>query len=182
MQKGILKISIKIVFRVDKFSASAQLNNMAGMKHNNKHFPLGSIRSVVNLFRTQLDRDNDVDLALLSIVLGYIENTLTMNRSLHGSIDEMKLLAPIFPVVEADDVYALYDKFTALIKGTIDLTKYETTYATRELVKRVSDVIWGSLTRTYYKDKAHLQSIFSFLTGEFQFAENILMVQPRGGS
>ena len=38
-------------------------------------------------------------------------------------------------------------------------------YATRELVKRVSDVIWNSLTRSYYKDRAHLQSVYSYLTG-----------------
>lgn len=36
-------------------------------------------------------------------------------------------------------------------------------YATRELIKRVSDVIWNSLIRTTYKDRAHLQSMYSYL-------------------
>lgn len=30
---------------------------------------------------------------------------------------------------------------------------------------KVSDVIWNSLTRSYYKDRAHLQSLYSYLTG-----------------
>jgi menin len=139
---------------------------MAGFRDREKqHFPLTSIQSVVDFFADQLDRGDDVDLALLSIVLGCIENTLTMNRSPQSGVDESKTITPIFPVVEADTIDALYAKFTALIKGNVDLTKFDTDYATRELVKRVSDVVWGSLTRSYYKDKAHLQSLFSFLTG-----------------
>ncbi|KAK7104350.1 menin-like [Littorina saxatilis] len=139
---------------------------MAGFRDREKqHFPLTSIQAVVDLFSDQLERGDEVDLALLSIVLGCIENTLTMNRSSHSNVDESKTITPIFPVVEADTIEALYAKFTALIKGAVDLTKFESEYATRELVKRVSDVVWGSLTRAYYKDKAHLQSLFSFLTG-----------------
>lgn len=37
------------------------------------------------------------------------------------------------------------------------------TYATREIIKRVSDVIWHSLIRSTYKDRAHLQSLYSYL-------------------
>lgn len=139
---------------------------MAGFRdREKKHFPLTNIKAVVGLFTDQLERGDEVDLALLSIVLGCIENTLTMNRSPHSGVDESTTIIPIFPVVEADTIEALYAKFTALIKGSVDLTKFEKEYATRELVKKVSDVIWGSLTRAYYKDKAHLQSLFSFLTG-----------------
>lgn len=35
----------------------------------------------------------------------------------------------------------------------------------RELIKKISDVIWSHLTRSYYKDRAHLQTIYSYLTG-----------------
>ncbi|XP_076464388.1 LOW QUALITY PROTEIN: menin-like [Babylonia areolata] len=139
---------------------------MAGFRDREKqHFPLTSIQDVVNLFSDQLERGDEVDLALLSIVLGCIENTLTMNRSLHSNVDESKTITPIFPVVEADTIEALHVKFTSLIKKSVDLTKFNKDYASRDLVKRVSDVIWGSLTRAYYKDKAHLQSLYSFLTG-----------------
>lgn len=36
-------------------------------------------------------------------------------------------------------------------------------YATREIIKYVSDVIWNSLIRSTYKDRAHLQSLYSYL-------------------
>jgi menin len=71
-----------------------------------------------------------------------------------------------FPPVELDIIEALYIKFRAIIKSSVDLNLYGSpVYATRELVKKVSDVIWNTLTRTYYKDRAHLQSIYSYLTG-----------------
>lgn len=38
-------------------------------------------------------------------------------------------------------------------------------YATREIIKHVSDVIWNSLIRSTYKDRAHLQSLYSYLAG-----------------
>lgn len=36
-------------------------------------------------------------------------------------------------------------------------------FATRELIKRVSDIVWNSLIRSTYKDRAHLQSLYSYL-------------------
>ncbi|CAG5125065.1 unnamed protein product [Candidula unifasciata] len=127
-----------------------------------RHFPLTSIASVVELFREQLEGPDEPNLALLSIVLGCVENTLTLNRSVTTSNDDV--LRPIFPVVDWETVDALYSKFEALVKGSVDLTKYPSGNSTRELVKKVSDVIWGSLSRNF-KDRAHLQSLYSFLTG-----------------
>lgn len=37
--------------------------------------------------------------------------------------------------------------------------------ATREVIKKVSDVIWHSLIRSSYKDRAHLQNLYSYLSG-----------------
>ena len=139
---------------------------MAGFGPREKgHFPLQSIQAVVALFKEQLKNSDEPDLALLSIVLGCIENTLTMNRSLTSNEDRSKILEPIFPVVELSTVEALYAKFTTLVKGAIDMSHFAEEHTTRELVKKVSDVIWSSLTRSYYKDRAHLQSLYSFLTG-----------------
>ncbi|KAH9515108.1 Menin [Bulinus truncatus] len=128
-----------------------------------KHFPLTDITCVVNLFREQLESPEELNLALLSIVLGCIENTLTLNRAI-PSYDDSKLLRPIFPVVDFTTVDALFTKFETLVKGSVDLTKYPSGYSNRELVKKISDVIWSSLSRSF-KDKAHLQSLYSFLTG-----------------
>ena len=140
---------------------------MAGLTESTrKHFPLQSSQSVVTLFKQQLNGDQTPDLALLSIVAGAVENALTVNRAVPSQIEASKGFEPIFPVVELSTIEALYSRFVSLVRGSVDLTAYPSTeYATRNLVKRVSDVIWNSLTRTYYKDKAHLQSLYSFLTG-----------------
>ena len=137
---------------------------MEGLERASSYFPLQNSQDVVNLFRDQLENNDQSNLALLSIVLGTIENTLTVNRAISQDIDE-KTLQPIFPVIDLPTVDALYQKFVALVQGSVDLTAYEDKYSNRELVKRVSDIIWGQLPRSYYKDKAHLQSLFSFLTG-----------------
>ncbi|OXU26838.1 hypothetical protein TSAR_008527 [Trichomalopsis sarcophagae] len=126
-------------------------------------FPLQSIASIVQLFQNQLENSAEPDLALLSIIVGAIENSLTCNRNFVSEeapgYDEPKL-----PPVEFQMAEAMYTRFTSIIKSAVDLTVYNTKYATRELVKRVSDVIWNSLTRSYYKDRAHLQSLYSYLT------------------
>ena len=142
---------------------------MAGLAETTfkRHFPLQNSQAVVNLFRDQLENNDQPNLTLLSIVLGTIENTLTVNRAIsqHIDVDKNLHLQTIFPVIDLSTVEALYQKFVALVQGSVDLTAYEDKYSNRELVKRVSDIIWGQLPRSYYKDKAHLQSLFSFLTG-----------------
>ena len=70
------------------------------------------------------------------------------------------------PPVEVHIVEALCAKFESVIKGYCDLSVFkEGQYATRSLVKRVSDIIWNTLSKAQYKDRAHLQSIYSYLTG-----------------
>ena len=139
---------------------------MAGFHERDKqHFPLQNIQSVVKLFRQQLDGEHEPDLALLSIVLGVIEHNLTVHRQLLPSSSE-EADESFFPSVSLSVVEALYQRFTTHVKASVDLTQYRTDYATRDLVKKVSDVIWNSLTRSYYKDRAHLQSLYSFVTGE----------------
>ena len=143
---------------------------MAGLKDRDKqHFPLQSIQDVVDLFSDQLNNSDQPNLTLLSLVLGIIENTLTVNRALGQQGDPNKILEPIFPIVELSTVDALYHKFVSQIKGSVDLTQYPSDETSRELVKKVSDVVWNSLTRSYYKDKAHLQSLYSYLTGMRSF-------------
>lgn len=137
---------------------------MAGFRDRDRAlFPIRSISEIVQIFKNQLENSAEPDLALLSILVGAVENSLTCNRVFtpqeNAVYDEPKL-----PPVEYHIAEALYTKFHAVIKGAVDLTVYDTKYATRELVKKVSDVIWNSLTRSYYKDRAHLQSLYSYLT------------------
>jgi menin len=130
-----------------------------------EHFPLADVASIVRLFRQQLEKP-EPDLALLSIVVGTVENSLTCSRP--AGFEELELPSSDtvrLPPVELHITEALYEKFQAILKGSVDLSLYETRFATRELVKKVSDVIWNSLTRRHYNERAHLQSIYSYLTG-----------------
>ncbi|KAJ9585308.1 hypothetical protein L9F63_002893, partial [Diploptera punctata] len=140
---------------------------MAGFREvDRQHFPLEDIPSIVRLFKQQLESSTEPDLALLSIVVGAVENSLTCNRSFTVQKESDTLSEPKLPPVEYHIAEALYSKFHAIIKGAVDLTQYSgSKYASRELVKKVSDVVWNSLTRSYYKDRAHLQSLYSYLTG-----------------
>uniref|UniRef100_A0A3Q2XVR6 Menin n=1 Tax=Hippocampus comes TaxID=109280 RepID=A0A3Q2XVR6_HIPCM len=138
-----------------------------------KHFPLRGIDGVVQLFDAEL-RKSEPDLALLSLVLGFVEHFLAVNRVVPVNVPGVRFepLEPdcpnsCFPTVELGMISALYERFTAQIRGAVDLSQYRRTPAgsSRELVKKVSDVIWNSLSRSYFKDRAHIQSLFSLITG-----------------
>ena len=150
-------------------------------------FPLKTVSSVITLFQSILKRTTEPDLALFSIIVGYIENTLTCNLSLlsgakstvlatataneENSETKLVIVPPVrkeddFPEIDWLTIEALYVKFRAIIKSSVDLTQFDCPeFATRDIVKKVSDVIWNTLTRSYYKDRAHLQSLYSYLTG-----------------
>lgn len=135
---------------------------MAFREENKKLFPLRSISDVENLFRSHLNSDHEPDLTLLSIVIGIYENTLTTTNT--NTAASLELLNN-FPVVQFETVEILYKKFQSILT-TLDLKQKSTkTYATREIIKKISDVIWNSLARSNYKDRAHLQSLYSYLTG-----------------
>lgn len=137
---------------------------MAGFRDIDKAlFPIKNINTVLQLFKQQLEITSEPDLALLSIVVGVIENSLTSRSNaalqVYEPIEQNSL-----PLLELDTVETLYNKFNSIMKTAVNYNKTKS-FATRDLVKRVSDVIWNSLTRSYYKDRAHLQSLYSYLTG-----------------
>uniref|UniRef100_A0A8B9DND0 Menin n=1 Tax=Anser cygnoides TaxID=8845 RepID=A0A8B9DND0_ANSCY len=139
-------------------------------------FPLRSVGAVVRLFEAEL-RQPEPDLVLLSLVLGFVEHFLAVNRVLPTNVPGLSFEArpgpephtlAYFPVAELSIVAALYARFTAQIRGAVDLSLYPRPdgFSSRELVRKVADVIWNSLSRSYFKDRAHIQSLFSFITGE----------------
>ncbi|KAL4702275.1 hypothetical protein ACJJTC_018589 [Scirpophaga incertulas] len=133
-----------------------------------KHlFPIDNIQKVCELFEEQLRSDKDPDLALFSIIVGAVENNLTniKNSDKDVNLATNKFVKMKFPCVEWDEVKSLYERFLSLMRGGVDNKLLNGDYASRDLVKRVADIVWNSLTRSYYKDRAHLQSIYSFLTG-----------------
>lgn len=146
-------------------------------------FPLRNIDSVVKLFKIHIEKNREPNLAILSIILGYIENTLTCSRgseALHSgthvtSNDDLRSdlqwdenSSTKIPAVEFSFVEALYQRFLSIIKAHVDVASFGSPkFATRELIRRVSDVVWCTLSSSYYKDRAHLQSIYSYMTGQF---------------
>lgn len=130
-------------------------------------FPLVSFESVISLFKRQLEsKERDPDLSLLSICLGFVENFLCKENK-----------SSTFPVLDFDTVEAHYKKFRSIVaiaetgfpvpgqKSKRKEESHEPKLATREKIKKISDVIWHSLLRSSYKDRAHLQSVYSYLTG-----------------
>lgn len=133
-------------------------------------FPLVSFESVIKLFKNQLDcKEQDPNLTLLSISLGFVENVLCKESSANNKS---------FPILDFETAEGLYKKFksivaiaeTALQQPPVNKSKkkeesQEQKVPTREKIKKISDIIWNSLLRSSYKDRAHLQSVYSYLTG-----------------
>lgn len=140
---------------------------MSVISNYKRFFPIDSIQKVCDLFEEQLRSNQEPDLALFSIIIGAVENNLTKvkNSEKDVNLPSNKFIKMTFPSVEWDEVKTLYDRFVSLMKSGVDAKLLNGELATRDLVKRVADVVWNSLTRSYYKDRAHLQSIYSFLTG-----------------
>ncbi|OWR40849.1 hypothetical protein KGM_208567 [Danaus plexippus plexippus] len=140
---------------------------MSGFAEYKSFFPIDSIQKVCDFFEEQLRSNKDPDLALFSIIVGAVENNLTniKNSDKDVNLASNRFVKMKFPSVEWEEVKTLYDRFVALMRSGVDNKLVAGEYATRDLVKRVADVVWNSLTRSYYKDRAHLQSIYSFLTG-----------------
>lgn len=156
--------------------AEASVNKMAKLSSEERAlFPLSDIDSVVKLFRIHLSKNSEPNLAILSIIIGYIENTLTCSRGGSEPTPELDDDCSgkraedhrVLPVVDYETVEALHQRFLAIIKAHVDVTAFGSPrYGTRELIKRISDVVWCTLSSSYYKDRAHLQSIYSYMTGE----------------
>ncbi|OTF82678.1 hypothetical protein BLA29_002877, partial [Euroglyphus maynei] len=91
------------------------------------------------------------------------------------------------PTVYYENVENLLRKFQQHIKESIDLDKFATdiesikpnndssndgsnqdntdrTNNLRELIKKISELIWSNLHRSHYKDRAHLQTIYSYVS------------------
>lgn len=146
-------------------------------------FPLVSVDSVVDLFRTQLTDGAVPDLALLSIILGAVENQLTAggggeapSETPAAAVDPSPSppdLSPFRRPITFGEIEALYGQFAGLVRASVDAGPSRSASAKKlrsstELIKTVSNTIWAGLSTSYYKDRAHMQSIYSFLTGERQ--------------
>ena len=117
-------------------------------------FPLKDVSSVVEVFKTELGKD-EPNLAKVSIILGFFETALTCKGSSSSC-----------PGLDKETFDALYGKFQALIHKDFNVNK-EQKPASRDFVVNVADLVWSCLSKSYFKDKPHIQNLYSFLTGKY---------------
>ena len=157
-------------------------------------FPLKHIKDVVNLFEAELTEPEEPDLVLLSIVMGSLETALTTIKDTPLKEHETDISAPTdlnnekeedadFPVLSLPLVENLWNQFVNQVKNInfeeenefedrplIELThSKDQEFASESQVKKIANSIWNTLSRAYYKDKPHLQTLFSYLIGKFLF-------------
>jgi menin len=102
---------------------------------------------------------------------------LTSNRLTTTTNDSQQIdLLTNFPVVNLELVETLYKKFQTILttreivhKHSTKATrqniqnKDESDETTRDIIKKINDIIWFSLLKSSHKDRAHLQSLYSYL-------------------
>lgn len=123
-----------------------------------KYFPIKDVNDLVKIFKYEAEKVNP-KLAYLSIILGWFENQLTQQKNKTASYKD------IFPIYEWHDFNKLCEEYHNLV-----VSKFPNPDILRELdeqaaIKEVSDFIWHHLSKAFFKDKFHIQSVFSFLTG-----------------
>ena len=146
-------------------------------------FPLKDFESVAKLFKNELE-SQDPNLAVLSLVFGFMEHQLTDKSLLkknaifddnrqQGTCDEG------FPVLEFAVLNRMYETYLNLIDQKFENVleadrmflcdtdaRTKTAFSTREKVKAVADFVWSQLSTSYFKDRPHIQSVHSFLNGK----------------
>ncbi len=157
-------------------------------------FPLHSLGDALKFFRAQVgEAASDPDLALLSIVTGCLEHQWTAAKNAPVAVlpppPTESALTPssssssspsvpnacemrVEPPLEWHVVDTLCAKFAGIIEGFCDPNLLQAARnapdsgpAVRPLVKHVADIVWNTLSKSQYKDRPHLQSVYSYLTG-----------------
>lgn len=129
------------------------------MESRKNFFPLKDIKSVVEYFKEELKKEQP-NLAQLSLILGFFEGANTCKGGTSNP--------DTCPSLDEETFDALYCKFMALLQRDFSFNA-ENKPATRELVKSVADLVWGCLAKSYFKDRPHIQNLYSFLTGKFTY-------------
>jgi len=158
---------------------------MASPAKTSAFFPLRTINDVRKLFDFEC-KGKEPNLVLLSIVAGSIENAMTKVNEVNLTPSLMSSNEPeqvdsedvtsanlrIEPQIDWHVMEALYAKFEAVFTSYCETALLENAQKVdaensdvRKLIKHVADIIWNTLSKAQYKDRPHLQSIYSYLTG-----------------
>ena len=148
-------------------------------------YPISNLTNVVDVFKVELKKGNDADLALLSILAGYVEDFFTGSRTT-GSTNVQQTNghhAPkssqrnkksanngsssimdadiISPPLTREQLDAMRQKFVSRIRGFCDLSLIPDLgkCANTAVIKRVSDIIWNTLNEERHMDRGEVEII-----------------------
>eukprot|EP00088_Acartia_fossae_P027882 TRINITY_DN28635_c0_g1_i12.p1 TRINITY_DN28635_c0_g1~~TRINITY_DN28635_c0_g1_i12.p1 ORF type:complete len:549 (-),score=101.95 TRINITY_DN28635_c0_g1_i12:665-2311(-) len=170
-----------------KFDPSSNGAATASLPKEADIYPIRNLTNVIDVFKAELKKGNDADLALLSILAGYVEDFFTGSRTAsstnvqqtnghapkssqrnkksanNGSILDTDIISPPLTREQLD---AMRQKFVSRIRGFCDLSLIPDLgkCANMALIKRVSDIIWNTLNEERHMDRGHTSNIFSYLT------------------
>ena len=177
-----------------KFNEGAKMAVGKGSKSKLEDlFPLDNLDKVMNVFREELKKGNNADLAMLSVLAGYVEDYFTTSRVINNATTdssenkstktlsarknnkEVKCNAlediKLTPALTKKQIDAMHQKFSSMIRGYCDLSLITDLppgghMANRQVIQRVSDIIWNTLNEDKNKDRSHASNVFCYLTGK----------------
>lgn len=133
-------------------------------------FPLSSAKEAVDFMKRQIIESKDeVDLVLISVVLGYIEHRFTVENpsfAAHGPGE----VSEKFPVIRSEDVMPLVEEFRRYVRDKVTPKVSEdaagSVITDRQTIKDVANAIWKRLSKSFHKDKPHFQTLYTFKNGK----------------
>ena len=122
-------------------------------------FPLDSVAKIVSFIK-QLASCEKFVIAIPSLVLGWFENELTLigkDRVLPGE--------EIFPSLNWNTFVKLYLEYKDIVSLCSSSDTQIEKFEEKSVIKQVANFVWSYLSNLYFKDKLHIQSVYSFLKG-----------------
>lgn len=141
-------------------------------------FPLKSQDDVVKLFASELDK-REPNLLLLSLIAGAIETAFCRicacpAADRQGSAGNRTWPQPVGSgpgwdpfLLERSVVEGLYGKFSAELRDCVPpsaVIKSPGGFTERASIRVVADFVWKPLSRSFHKDRPHIQTVYSFMT------------------
>ena len=155
------------------------------------YFPIRDNESVLKLFAEQL-KSCEPNLAVLSLVCGFIEHHSTSKA---GQLQ--KDVFPVFEFSSFLQMYRQYaelleknlshinvrvknnandyvtekiDNASSDIEDPQNQNSHDMSMSgtSRIVIKGIADFVWSQLSTSYFKDRPHIQSLYSFLNGKIR--------------
>lgn len=146
---------------LNKYKDRVRSTSAVIFNDNQKHLSIASSTNEVGKIEMHHYYDETSPSSIDNNEAGFLSSEDDYHENLQASISSSTNLS--IPEIEFEVVETLYRRFVDQIKNSIDL-KDPSLSSTNLKIKKISDILWFNLSNSYYKDKAHLQSIFSYLT------------------